>query len=86
MPKNKPLPKRRGKEVYIIMPDKLVTKGIVLRETQTKEADKILTVLTSDLGRIAVIARGVKRRRRRPIRSLPCSRPTSDASLSSHAV
>ena len=44
------------------MPDKLVTKGIVLRETQTKEADKILTVLTPDLGRIAVIARGVKRK------------------------
>lgn len=44
------------------MPDRIVTKGIVLRETQTKEADKILTVLTPDLGRTAVIARGVRRK------------------------
>ena len=37
-------------------------KGIVLRETQTKEADKILTVLTAERGRIAVIARGARRK------------------------
>ena len=37
---------------------KIVTSGIVLRETETKETDKILTVLTPDLGKIAVIARG----------------------------
>lgn len=44
------------------MPDKIVTKGVVLRETQTKEADKILTVLTAEQGRIAVIARGARRK------------------------
>ena len=39
-----------------------VTKGAVLRETETKEADKILTLLTPDLGKIPVIARGVRRK------------------------
>ena len=33
-----------------------VTAGLVLRETETKESDKILTVLTPELGRISVIA------------------------------
>ena len=41
------------------MPDKLVTRGLVLRATETKEADYILTVLTAEHGRLAVIARGV---------------------------
>ena len=40
----------------------IVTKGAVLRETETKEADKILTLLTLDLGKIPVIARGVRRK------------------------
>ena len=40
----------------------IVTKGVVLRETETKEADKILTLLTADKGKIPVIARGVRRR------------------------
>lgn len=40
----------------------IVTNGIVLRETETKEADKILTLLTADRGKIAVIARGVRRK------------------------
>lgn len=40
----------------------LVTCGVVLRETETKESDKILTVLTPDHGRISVIARGARRR------------------------
>ena len=44
------------------MSEKIVTKGIVLRETQTKEADKILTVLTAERGRITVIARGARRK------------------------
>ena len=39
-----------------------VTRGVVLRETETKEADKILTVLTADYGKIPVIARGARRR------------------------
>ena len=40
----------------------LVVQGIVLRETETKEADKILTVLTQERGRISVIARGARRK------------------------
>jgi DNA repair protein RecO (recombination protein O) len=40
----------------------LVTRGIVLRETETKETDKILTLLTPDHGKIAVIARGARRK------------------------
>ena len=40
----------------------IVTRGVVLRETETKEADKILTVLTADRGRISVIARGARRK------------------------
>lgn len=44
------------------MSDKIVTKGVVLRETQTKDADKILTVLTAEQGRVAVVARGARRK------------------------
>ena len=44
------------------MSEKLVTKGIVLRATATKEADYILNILTDSLGRIAVVARGVRRK------------------------
>ena len=40
----------------------IVTKGVVLRETETKEADKILTVLTADQWKISVIARGARRK------------------------
>lgn len=40
----------------------IVTNGIVLRETVTKESDKILTLLTRDLGRISVIVRGARRK------------------------
>lgn len=40
----------------------IVTRGVVLRETEVRDADKILTVLTADRGRIAVIARGVRRK------------------------
>lgn len=36
-------------------------KGIVLRETDTGEYDKLLTVLTAERGRISVFAGGVKR-------------------------
>lgn len=44
------------------MSEKLVTKGIVLRATATKEADYILNILTDSLGRIAVVARGERRK------------------------
>ena len=40
----------------------IVTKGVVLRETETKETDKILTLLTADRGKISVIARGARRK------------------------
>lgn len=40
----------------------MVTRGIVLRETETKETDKILTLLTAERGKIAVIARGARRK------------------------
>lgn len=38
------------------------TKALVLRETKYKEADKILTVLTEEEGKLTVSARGVMRR------------------------
>ncbi|MCL2827518.1 MAG: DNA repair protein RecO [Oscillospiraceae bacterium] len=38
------------------------TRGLVLREVSYKEADKILTILTEDLGKITVSARGVRRK------------------------
>ena len=41
---------------------RLTTQGIVLRETNYKEADKILTVLTRDLGKRTVKARGRRRK------------------------
>ena len=44
---------------------RIVTSGLVLRDTDTKEADKILTVLTPDLGKIALIARGARRKNSR---------------------
>ena len=37
----------------------LLCPGVVLRRTDTKEADQILTLLTAEHGRISVIARGV---------------------------
>lgn len=40
----------------------IVTKGIVLRETNYKETDKILTVLTAEGGKRTVKARGCRRR------------------------
>ena len=42
--------------------EKIVTKGIVLRATATKEADYILNILTDSLGRIVVVARGARRK------------------------
>lgn len=39
----------------------LKTEGIVLRETAYKDADKILTVLTRDYGKITLKARGVRK-------------------------
>lgn len=44
---------------------KTVTHGLVLRETETRESDKILTVLTAQEGKISVIARGARRKNSR---------------------
>lgn len=41
---------------------KTVTTGLVLRVTDTKETDRILTVLSSELGKIPVVARGARRK------------------------
>ena len=41
------------------------TKGLILRETQYKDNDKLLDVLTGDMGRITVKARGVRRKNSR---------------------
>lgn len=43
--------------------ERTVIKGIVLRESDSKESDKILTVLTGEMGRISVIAKGARSRR-----------------------
>ena len=37
-----------------------VTKGLVIRETAVGEKDKLLTVLTHDLGIITVSAKGIR--------------------------
>lgn len=39
-----------------------VFHGVVLRQTETKEADRILTVLTAEKGKLSVIARGARRK------------------------
>ena len=44
---------------------KTVAHGLILRETDTKETDKILTVLTAEIGKIPVIARGARRKNSR---------------------
>ena len=44
---------------------KTVVTGVVLRTTGTKETDKILTVLSPQLGKIPVIARGARRKNSR---------------------
>ncbi len=38
-----------------------ITKGIVLARTNYQEADRILTILTPDLGKVRVLARGVRK-------------------------
>ena len=43
--------------------ERTVVKGIVLRESDSKESDKILTVLTGEMGKISVIAKGARSRR-----------------------
>ena len=40
----------------------IVERGLIIRETQYKEADVMLTVLTECAGKISVLARGAKRK------------------------
>ena len=40
----------------------ITTQGLVLREVSYKESDKILTVLTRDLGKRTVKARGCRKK------------------------
>ena len=54
-------PVHRGGSRVAAVPH-IVIKGAVLRETETKEADKILTLLTAERGKLSVIARGVRRK------------------------
>ena len=44
---------------------------MILRETETKETDKILTVLTAEMGKIPVIARGARRKNSRVVGNDP---------------
>lgn len=44
------------------MAEKFVVKGVVLRVAPTKESDCILTVLTDTMGKLAVVARGARRK------------------------
>ena len=43
--------------------ERTVVKGIVLRASDSKESDKILTVLTAEMGKITVVAKGARSRR-----------------------
>jgi len=43
------------------MKNQVITKGIVLARTDFQEADRILTLLTPDKGKLKVIAKGVRR-------------------------
>lgn len=43
-------------------PQRYVTRGLVLRETDIRDTDKILTVLTAERGKLSVIARGARRK------------------------
>ena len=45
--------------------EKKVIRGIVLRAVDTKEADKILTVLAGEQGKLSVVAKGARSRRSR---------------------
>ena len=47
------------------MKEKSVVKGLVLRSTDTKEADQVLTVLTAPMGTLSVVAKGFRGRRSR---------------------
>ena len=45
--------------------ERTVVQGIVLRGVDTKESDRILTVLTAQMGKVAVVAKGARSRRSR---------------------
>ncbi len=41
----------------------VITKGLIIRETDFGEADRYITVLTAELGKIEVLCRGIRRKR-----------------------
>lgn len=43
--------------------ERTVVKGIVLRVSDNKETDRVLTVLTAEMGKITVVAKGARSRR-----------------------
>lgn len=43
--------------------NQIITKGIVLSRTNFQEADRILTLLTPDHGKVSVVAKGVRKSR-----------------------
>lgn len=47
------------------MKEKSVVKGLVLRSTDTKESDQMLTVLTAPMGKLSVVAKGARSRHSR---------------------
>lgn len=49
------------------------SKGLILRETQYKESDKLLDVLTGDMGRLTVKARGVLQEKQQTSERLPAA-------------
>ena len=49
------------------------TKGLILRETQYKDNDKLLDVLTGDMGRITVKARGVRAEKQPAAQRVPAA-------------
>ena len=42
------------------MSDRITVHGLCVRETETGEADKIITLVTEEQGRMSVSAKGVK--------------------------
>ena len=51
-------------------------EGVVLRTAKLGEADRILTLLTRDHGKVRAVAKGVRRTKsRKVVRSTSCPKP-----------
>ena len=44
------------------------TRALLLKQVDTGESDRVVTLLTEDLGKVSAIARGARRSRKRPAR------------------